>query len=201
MPVDPPAWVADAVFYQVFPDRFARSGRVPAPGPFEPWDAPPTHHGLQGRRPARRRRSARRPRRSRDHGALPQPGLHGGLEPSLQRLRTTWRSIRSSAATTRSGSCSTAPTRAGCGSCSTGSSTTPDAASSRSSTSSRSGASSPYRDWFHLDPDVARRAARDRPIPGGRSRGTSPPGGLPLVVEPSRPCRSSASSTRRPGRT
>ena len=48
MAVDVPAWAADAVFYQVFPDRFARSGRVPAPGPFEPWDAPPTHAGFKG---------------------------------------------------------------------------------------------------------------------------------------------------------
>jgi neopullulanase len=45
---DPPSWVADAVFYQVFPDRFARSGRVPAPGPLEDWDAPPTVHGFKG---------------------------------------------------------------------------------------------------------------------------------------------------------
>jgi neopullulanase len=43
-----PAWVRDAVFYQVFPDRLARSGRVPAPGPLEPWDAPPTVHGFKG---------------------------------------------------------------------------------------------------------------------------------------------------------
>ena len=27
---DPPAWVADAVVYQIFPDRFRRSGRVEA---------------------------------------------------------------------------------------------------------------------------------------------------------------------------
>src|SRR5690606_22807175 len=45
---DPPAWVADAVFYQVFPDRFARSGRVPAPGPLEDWDAPSKLHGCKG---------------------------------------------------------------------------------------------------------------------------------------------------------
>ena len=47
-PGDPPAWVADSVFYQIFPDRFARSGRVPAPGPLEEWDAPPTVHGFKG---------------------------------------------------------------------------------------------------------------------------------------------------------
>jgi cyclomaltodextrinase / maltogenic alpha-amylase / neopullulanase len=48
VPIDVPDWAADAVFYQVFPDRFARSGRVPAPGPFEPWDAPPTQRGYKG---------------------------------------------------------------------------------------------------------------------------------------------------------
>ncbi|MDQ3881495.1 MAG: alpha-amylase family glycosyl hydrolase, partial [Chloroflexota bacterium] len=44
----PPDWVADAVFYQIFPDRFAASARVPKPGPMEPWDAPPTRHGFKG---------------------------------------------------------------------------------------------------------------------------------------------------------
>ncbi|MCU0484461.1 MAG: glycoside hydrolase family 13 protein, partial [Chloroflexi bacterium] len=44
----PPAWVRDAVFYQVFPDRFAASARLPKPGPLEPWDAPPTFHGFKG---------------------------------------------------------------------------------------------------------------------------------------------------------
>src|SRR5260221_93706 len=58
-PIDTPAWVRDAVFYQIFPDRFARSSRLRSegaaltrrtepPGPFEPWDAPPTHHGFKG---------------------------------------------------------------------------------------------------------------------------------------------------------
>ena len=45
---DTPAWVRDAVFYQLFPDRFAGSARVPKPGPLEPWDAPPTHDGFKG---------------------------------------------------------------------------------------------------------------------------------------------------------
>jgi neopullulanase len=44
----PPNWVRDAVFYQVFPDRFASSARVPKPGPMEDWDAPPTVHGFKG---------------------------------------------------------------------------------------------------------------------------------------------------------
>jgi neopullulanase len=48
MPVDTPAWVRDAVFYQIFPDRFATSERVPKPGPLQAWDAPPTNHGFKG---------------------------------------------------------------------------------------------------------------------------------------------------------
>ncbi|MGZ3588815.1 MAG: glycoside hydrolase family 13 protein [Candidatus Limnocylindrales bacterium] len=48
MSIETPGWVREAVFYQVFPDRFARSGRVPAPGPLEPWAAPPTAHGIKG---------------------------------------------------------------------------------------------------------------------------------------------------------
>jgi cyclomaltodextrinase len=48
VPIVRPAWVKDAVFYQVFPDRFARSGRVHAPGPLEAWDAPPTADGFKG---------------------------------------------------------------------------------------------------------------------------------------------------------
>jgi cyclomaltodextrinase len=44
----PPDWVADAVFYQIFPDRFARSARVPKLPRLEAWDAPPTRHGYKG---------------------------------------------------------------------------------------------------------------------------------------------------------
>lgn len=43
-----PEWVADSVFYQIFPDRFAASDRVDKPGPLEPWDAPPTRTGFKG---------------------------------------------------------------------------------------------------------------------------------------------------------
>ena len=48
MTVDVPGWVRDAVFYEIFPDRFAASDRVPKPGALEPWDAPPTFHGFKG---------------------------------------------------------------------------------------------------------------------------------------------------------
>ena len=46
--VNTPDWVRDAVFYQIFPDRFAKSVRVPKAGNLEPWDAPPTVHGYKG---------------------------------------------------------------------------------------------------------------------------------------------------------
>jgi cyclomaltodextrinase / maltogenic alpha-amylase / neopullulanase len=45
---DAPDWVRDAVFYQIFPDRFASSDRVSKPGPLEPWDTPPTTYGFKG---------------------------------------------------------------------------------------------------------------------------------------------------------
>ncbi len=44
----PPAWVADAVFYQIFPDRFSRSHRILQPKNLEAWDTPPTVHGYKG---------------------------------------------------------------------------------------------------------------------------------------------------------
>jgi neopullulanase len=43
-----PAWVRDAVFYQIFPDRFARSATVPKPKHLAEWGSPPTYHGYQG---------------------------------------------------------------------------------------------------------------------------------------------------------
>jgi cyclomaltodextrinase len=45
---DTPAWVRDAIFYQIFPDRFAASSRVVKPGRLEPWESPPTVHGFKG---------------------------------------------------------------------------------------------------------------------------------------------------------
>jgi len=43
-----PEWVKDAVFYQIFPDRFARSPSLPKPRNLEPWDSPPTRYGFKG---------------------------------------------------------------------------------------------------------------------------------------------------------
>lgn len=44
----PPSWVADAIFYQVFPDRFARSGQATRREGLQAWDAPPTFDGFKG---------------------------------------------------------------------------------------------------------------------------------------------------------
>ncbi len=45
---DTPDWVRDAVFYQIFPDRFARSRHSDSIPYLEDWDAPPTPHGFKG---------------------------------------------------------------------------------------------------------------------------------------------------------
>ena len=45
---DVPEWVKDAVFYQIFPDRFAKSQQIPKPANLLAWDAPPhpqKYHG------------------------------------------------------------------------------------------------------------------------------------------------------------
>jgi neopullulanase len=43
-----PEWVKDAIFYQIFPDRFAQSAHIKKPHNLEPWDSPPTTHGFKG---------------------------------------------------------------------------------------------------------------------------------------------------------
>jgi len=50
MQIHTPDWVKNAVFYQIFPDRFARSPRmVHSPGiEFKPWGSPPEEQGYQG---------------------------------------------------------------------------------------------------------------------------------------------------------
>jgi cyclomaltodextrinase / maltogenic alpha-amylase / neopullulanase len=47
--MDTPAWVTDSVFYEIFPDRFARSARLSKSGlNLESWESPPTLHGFKG---------------------------------------------------------------------------------------------------------------------------------------------------------
>ena len=48
MPASIPGWVTDAVFYQIFPDRFARSDRLAKPDTLEAWGSPPSVFGFQG---------------------------------------------------------------------------------------------------------------------------------------------------------
>ena len=43
-----PAWVKDAVFYQIFPDRFCRSERYRAVGKFVAWGSKPTRENMFG---------------------------------------------------------------------------------------------------------------------------------------------------------
>lgn len=48
MAIDTPDWVGKSVFYQIFPDRFARSGQVTIGAELESWDSSPTTHGFKG---------------------------------------------------------------------------------------------------------------------------------------------------------
>lgn len=43
-----PAWVQDAIFYQIFPDRFANGSPANDPPNVQPWGTPPTIWGFQG---------------------------------------------------------------------------------------------------------------------------------------------------------
>ena len=48
MTINTPEWVKDAVFYQIFPDRFAKSEKVKSPGNLQEWGATPTFNGFMG---------------------------------------------------------------------------------------------------------------------------------------------------------
>ncbi len=43
-----PEWVKHAVFYQIFPERFATSEALGKPANLQAWDAPPTSTGFKG---------------------------------------------------------------------------------------------------------------------------------------------------------
>lgn len=43
-----PDWVKNAIFYQIFPDRFAQSDQVEKPTHLESWESPLTHFGFKG---------------------------------------------------------------------------------------------------------------------------------------------------------
>jgi len=46
----PPEWVKNAIFYQIFPDRFSRSEKsdINSGLKFQPWGTPPEYQGFQG---------------------------------------------------------------------------------------------------------------------------------------------------------
>ncbi len=48
MKIVTPDWVKDAIFYQIFPDRFAKSATIEKPAYLQPWGATPTYHAFQG---------------------------------------------------------------------------------------------------------------------------------------------------------
>ncbi len=49
MTITTPDWVRDAVFYQIFPDRFARGRKsLDQSTKFESWDSPPNPYGFKG---------------------------------------------------------------------------------------------------------------------------------------------------------
>ena len=43
-----PSWVQDAIFYQIFPDRFNNGDPSNDPANVQPWGAEPTEKGFQG---------------------------------------------------------------------------------------------------------------------------------------------------------
>ena len=191
--VDTPQWVRDAIFYQIFPDRFARSPSVPKSGHLDEWGSPPTYNGYQG---GDLRASPSTSTTCRTWGSTPSTSRRSSSRPRTTATTptTTRRSTRCSAATPRSGGCSTRPTPGACGSCSTACSTTPAGDSSSSTTS-----------W---------RTARTRPTSTGSTSHNFPLNAydpdraaeLPGVVGPARPAevqhataaRSASSSGARP---
>ena len=198
MPIDTPDWVRDAVFYQIFPDRFATSPACPSRAPIEPGTP---------RRPTTASRAAtcwasRSTSRTSRTSASPRCTSRRSSAPrrtTATTRTTTSRSTRSSAATTRCASCSTRPTRAGCGSSSTGCSTTRGAGSGPSTTSWRTapaprtatGSTSPgprSTGGARSGPTRGRRtpATTGRAVhrrPGRRARGrVRPRPGLPRLV-------------------
>ncbi len=43
-----PYWIEDAIFYQIFPDRFANGDKTNDPWNVQPWGSPPTIYHFQG---------------------------------------------------------------------------------------------------------------------------------------------------------
>ena len=211
-----PAWVRDAVFYQIFPDRFASSARVAKPGPMEPWDSAADGPRLQGRRPigvVEHLDHIQAPRRERD---LSQPDLPVGVATTA-----TTRSTTSAVDPLLGGDAALRELIDACHA--RGMRVVLDGVFNHASRGFwpfhhvlEMGRASPYRDWFIFD--AGRPRSRARPMravplhrPGRRRLATSrrssarrPLAGavrLPRHGGACRPCRSSTRTTRRCGST
>ena len=178
MTVDTPAWVRDAVFYQIFPDRFAASAARAEARPAGAVGRPADEPRVQGRRPAGHRRAARLPRGPRRHGAVPDADLPVGVEPPLPHVRLL---PRRPAARRRRGAPRAArrrPRAAGCGSILDGVFNHTGRGFWPFHHILENGAASPYRDWFHIDPDVLEGRREFLPYPPRDA-----PHGAPLGYE------------------
>ena len=163
MSIDTPAWVRDAVFYQIFPDRFARSDRVAKPGPARALGRAAHDHGFKGGDLLGIAEHLDVPGRPGHHRALPEPGLRVGVEPPLPHVRLP---AGRPAAGRRRGPARAArrgPRPRACGSSSTASSTTPAAASGRSTTCSRTGSARPTSTGSTSTATRSRAAGRSAP--------------------------------------
>ena len=171
MPIDTPAWVRDAVFYQIFPDRFAASDRVDEARPARTVGLAADGPWLQGRRPPRHRGAPRLSRRSRHQRAVPDADLPSAanhryhtydyltVDPFARRERGTARAARFGPRPRDLGSCSMELFNH------TGRGFWPF------HHILENGADSPYRGWFHLDDAAidAGQAIRAYGEPGTRS--------------------------------
>ena len=96
MTIDTPEWVRDAVFYQVFPDRFASSAAGPEAGHARGVGRAADQPRVQGRRPPGHRGAARRTSRTSASRRSTSPRSSSRPPTTATTPTTTWRSTRSS---------------------------------------------------------------------------------------------------------
>ena len=210
MPIETPAWVRDAIFYQIFPDRFAMSDRVVKPGPLEPWDAPPTVHGFKG---------------GDLYGVLEHLDHIAGLGVNALYFNPIFQSASNHRYHTYDylavdpllgGDAALRelhrrmPRARACGSCSTASSTTPSRGFWPFHHVLETGRASPYRDWFFFDHEASTAGrpiraypleptlARPRSARQTAGRGSAPAARVRGLVGPARAAEAQHANPRRP---
>ena len=148
-----PDWVKHAVFYQIFPDRFARSARAGQAEQPRSLGQPADHvRGLQGRRPARRASSISTIFRQLGATAIYFTPIFQSASNHRYHTHDYYQVdplLGGNAAFRRAAGRGTAARPAAW--CSTVCSTMPAAASSSSTTSWRTARTSPWLDWFYVD--------------------------------------------------